>query len=45
MLSESALLLEAPNLKGAYIPDLYPQKKVTPSIALETLRLEEEFRL
>ena len=45
MLSESALLLEAPSLKGAYIPDLYPQKKVTPSIALETLRLEEEFRL
>ena len=45
MLHETAELLETASLKGTYIPDLYPQKKVTSSVALEALRLEEEFRL
>ncbi len=45
MLGDTASLLDLDNLKGTYIPDLYVQKKVTPSIALENLRLEEEFRL
>ncbi len=45
ILHESASLIELPALSGTYTPDLYPQKVVTPDIALENLRLEEEFRL
>ena len=45
ILGETAELSESNSLKGVYIPDLYPQKKVTASVAIEALRLEEEFRL
>ena len=45
ILSETASLVASPTLNGIYTPDLYPQKEATPEIALENLRLEEEFRL
>jgi hypothetical protein len=45
ILSETASLVASPTLNGIYTPDLYPQKEATPEIALESLRLEEEFRL